>query len=83
MRFIELISPLDEQQIWKTGRFFYSDKILVVIKDSYSELEPLSGTATEHIRFKIPNHKGDIAIIPSYSRNICRCAIDFVSQPGR
>ena len=70
VRFIELM-PFDEQQIWKTGRFFHSDKILTVIKEAYSSLEPMLGTATEHIRFKIPNHMGDIAIIPSYSRNIC------------
>ena len=70
VRFIELM-PFDEQQIWKKGRFFNCDQILTMIKDTYSVLEPLLGTATEHIRFKIPNHMGDIAIIPSYSRNIC------------
>ena len=70
VRFIELM-PFDEQQIWKTGRFFHSDQILSLISEHYPHIERTSGTATEHIRCKIPKYQGDIAIIPAYSRNIC------------
>ena len=58
--------PFDEQQIWKTGRFFHSDKILAIIKDSYSELEPLLGTATESIPVKYNGKDISIAFNPSY-----------------
>jgi GTP 3',8-cyclase len=70
VRFIELM-PFDEKQIWKTGRFFQSNRIMEYIAPKYPNIEPLQGSATEHIRFKIPLHKGDVAIIPAYSRNIC------------
>ena len=41
------------------------------ISEHYPQIQRTSGTATEHLRFKIPQHKGDVAIIPAYSRNIC------------
>jgi cyclic pyranopterin phosphate synthase len=70
VRFIELM-PFDAHQIWKTGKFFSAEHIQKELKDHFPEIKTTDGTATEHAIFQIPNYAGKVAVIPSYSRNLC------------
>ena len=70
VRFIELM-PFDAHQIWKTGKFYRSEDILNDLKHKVKDLHPITGSNTEHYIFQVDGYLGKIAIIPSYSRNIC------------
>ncbi len=70
VRFIELM-PFDSHQIWKTGKFFRSDKIVKYLKSHYKGLESVTGSSTEHYIFNIKNYIGRVAVIPSYTRSLC------------
>ena len=70
VRFIELM-PFDAHQIWKTGKFFSAEHIQKELKDHFPEIKTTDGTATEHAIFQVPNYAGKVAVIPSYSRNLC------------
>jgi cyclic pyranopterin phosphate synthase len=63
--------PFDAHQIWKTGKFFSAEHIQKELKDHFPEIKTTDGTATEHAIFQIPNYAGKVAVIPSYSRNLC------------
>lgn len=71
VRFIELM-PFDSHQIWKTGKFLSGDHILKELKHKYPVLEKAIGTRTEYNIFQIPKYEGKVAIIPAFSRTICR-----------
>ena len=70
VRFIEL-QPFDDNQIWRTGKFFSADNIRALLNRSYPDLHPVRGNATEYFSYTQPNHKGSIAIIPAFTRNFC------------
>jgi cyclic pyranopterin phosphate synthase len=70
VRFIELM-PFDAHQIWKTGKFYKSEDILNDLKHKVKGLHPITGSNTEHYIFQVDGYLGKIAIIPSYSRNLC------------
>ena len=70
VRFIELM-PFDAHQIWKTGKFYKSEDILNDLKHKVQGLNPITGSSTEHYIFQVDGYLGKIAIIPSYSRNLC------------
>ena len=70
VRFIEL-QPFDDNQIWRTGKFFSADKIRTLLNSYYPDLKPVRGYATEYFSYTQPNHKGSIAIIPAFTRNFC------------
>ena len=70
VRFIELM-PFDAHQIWKTGKFYKSEDIVNDLKDKVKGLHPINGSNTEHYIFQVDGYLGKIAIIPSYSRNLC------------
>ncbi len=70
VRFIEL-QPFDDNQIWKTGRFFSADKTRALLNSYYPDLNPIKGHATEYFSYTQPNHKGSVAIIPAFTRNFC------------
>ena len=70
VRFIELM-PFDAHQIWKTGKFFSAEHIQKELKDHFPNIKITAGTATEHFIFQVPNYAGKVAVIPSYSRNLC------------
>ena len=70
VRFIELM-PFDAHQIWKTGKFFSAENIQKELKDHFPNIKKTDGTATEHFIFQVPNYAGKVAVIPSYSRNLC------------
>ncbi|HJL79134.1 MAG TPA: GTP 3',8-cyclase MoaA [Candidatus Marinimicrobia bacterium] len=70
VRFIELM-PFDTHQIWKTGKFYSAEKITEDLTKQYPALTPCNGSKTEHRVFHIPGYCGKIAIIPSYTRDIC------------
>ena len=70
VRFIELM-PFDAQQIWKTGRFFRAENINAELIKLFPEIKTASGSATEFTTFNVPGYKGKVAVIPSYSRDLC------------
>lgn len=70
VRFMEL-QPFDDHQIWRTGRFMGAEMIREHLFSTFPELVSITGTATEHYSFRLPGHKGSIAIIPAFSRNFC------------
>ena len=71
VRFIELM-PFDSHQIWKTGKFYKADEILSQIKYRYKDFVDVSGSSTEHHIFRLKGYQGKVAIIPSYTRSLCR-----------
>ncbi len=71
VRFIELM-PFDDHQIWKTGRYMGTDMILEEIRRVIPELIRERGTKTEQFYFKPKGFTGAFAVIPSFSRTICR-----------
>jgi len=70
VRFIELM-PFDAQQIWKTGKFFRAENIKDELKTLFPEIKVSKGSATEFTIYNVPGYKGKVAIIPSYSRDLC------------
>ena len=70
IRFIELM-PFDSHQIWKTGKFYRAEQIVNDLKSNYDTLESITGSSTEHYIFKINDHLGKVAVIPSYTRSLC------------
>jgi cyclic pyranopterin phosphate synthase len=70
VRFMEL-QPFDDQQIWRTGRFMGAEMIRERLFSAFPELEAVTGHSTEHYSFRLPDHRGSIAIIPAFSRNFC------------
>lgn len=70
VRFMEL-QPFDDSQIWRTGRFMGAEMIRERLVGAYPELEAVTGHSTEHYSFRLPGHRGSIAIIPAFSRNFC------------
>lgn len=70
IRFIELM-PFDFRQIWKTGKFFSADHLCQALKKRFPTLIPTDGSWTEYTTYSIPGYLGKVAVIPSYSRNIC------------
>jgi cyclic pyranopterin phosphate synthase len=71
VRFLEL-QPFDDNQIWRTGRFFGADRIQELLKRYYPDLQTLRGQSTQYFSYTLPFHKGLIAIIPAFTRNFCR-----------
>lgn len=70
VRFIELM-PFDAHQIWRTGKFYGAERIVEDLKRLYPQLGPVDGSATEHHVFRVPEYKGKVAVIPSFSRTLC------------
>ena len=70
VRFIELM-PFDSDQIWKTGKFYHSKDILKDLQKRLNKINLIGGSSTEHYAFQLQGAKGKVAIIPSYTRNLC------------
>jgi cyclic pyranopterin phosphate synthase len=70
VRFIELM-PFDSHQIWKTGHFMGVELGLKRLQENYDSLQPTAGSSTEHQIYRVPGYRGKIALIPSYTRNMC------------
>lgn len=71
VRFIELM-PFDAHQIWKTGQFYGAEHIREDLKKAFPDMIPDQGSTTEESVFRLPNSEGKFAIIPAYTRSICR-----------
>jgi len=83
VRFMEL-QPFDDNQIWRTGRFFSADKIQELLNAHYPDLETLTGSATQYFSYTLPRHKGSIAIIPAFTRNFCsQCNKIRITSDGK
>jgi len=63
--------PFDAQQIWKTGKFFRAENIKAELIKLFPKIKTASGSATEFTTFNVPGYKGKVAVIPSYSRDLC------------
>ena len=63
--------PFDSHQIWKTGKFYQAEQIVFDLKNLVDELVPVDGSQTERYIFRRNGYKGKIAVIPSYTRNMC------------
>ncbi|TLU57703.1 MAG: GTP 3',8-cyclase MoaA [Chlorobium sp.] len=70
VRFLEL-QPFDDNQIWRTGRFFSAEKIREMLQQCYPGLQPLTGQSTQYFSYTLSEHKGSVAIIPAFTRNFC------------
>ena len=70
VRFIELM-PFDDKQIWKTGKFVRTEHLEERIRHVFPTMITTTGSATEHRVLQLPNAQGKIALIPSYSRQLC------------
>ncbi len=83
VRFIEL-QPFDDNQIWRTGKFFSADKIDELLKSYYPSLQNIRGESTEYFSYTLPNHQGSIAIIPAFTRNFCsQCNKFRITSTGK
>ncbi len=72
VRFMEL-QPFDDNQIWRTGKFFGADKIREMLHDRFPDIQQTEGSSTEFFGFRLPGYKGSIAVIPAFTRNFCSC----------
>jgi len=70
VRFIELM-PFDASQIWKTGQFLSTDKMMDRFTRIFRQSEVVEGSSTEHMTFRLPGGAGKVAFIPSYTRDFC------------
>lgn len=70
VRFIELM-PFDSHQIWNTGKFYHSKDILEDLQKRSNKINFIHGSSTEHYAFQFQGAKGKVAVIPSYTRNLC------------
>jgi cyclic pyranopterin phosphate synthase len=71
VRFMEL-HPFDDNQIWRTCKFFGADRIQELLKSYYPDLQIFRGQSTQYFSYTLPYHKGLIAIIPAFTWNFCR-----------
>lgn len=71
VRFIELM-PFDARQVWKTGRFFGAELILAALREQCGELVADEGSSTEEHVLRRPGAPGKLAVIPAYTRSLCR-----------
>jgi cyclic pyranopterin phosphate synthase len=71
VRFIELM-PFDAKQVWKTGRFFGAELILEALRERCDELVADEGSSTEEHVLRRPGAPGKLAVIPAYTRSLCR-----------
>lgn len=71
VRFIELM-PFDSHQIWKTGKFLSASAICELIRQAFPTIETAAGSSTEHHCFRVPNYAGNVAVIPAFTRSLCR-----------
>ncbi|TCD48693.1 GTP 3',8-cyclase MoaA [Chlorobium sp. N1] len=83
VRFMEL-QPFDDHQIWRTGKFLGMDKIRERLLELHPEMEELQGSGTQYYSFRLPEHRGSVAIIPAYTRNFCQsCNRIRITAGGR
>ena len=83
VRFIELM-PFDANQIWKTGHFLSTEKMMDRFTRLYRQSEVVDGSSTEHMTFRLPGGAGKVAFIPSYTRDFCAdCTRIRLTADGR
>jgi cyclic pyranopterin phosphate synthase len=83
VRFIELM-PFDASQIWKTGHFLSTEKMMDRFTRLYRQSEVVEGSSTEHTTFRLPGGAGRVAFIPSYTRDFCAdCTRIRLTADGR
>ncbi len=72
VRFIEFM-PFDAHQIWVDGDYLLRAKDIVArLHHEYADLRTASGSETEHHCYRVKNYRGRIAVIPAFTRSLCR-----------
>lgn len=72
VRFIEFM-PFDAEQLWKEGDYLMRARDIVArLHREYDELLAGQGSETEHHHFRIKGYQGNVAVIPAFTRSLCR-----------
>ncbi|MBL4852353.1 MAG: GTP 3',8-cyclase MoaA [Gammaproteobacteria bacterium] len=72
VRFIEFM-PFDAKQLWCDGDYLVRAKDIVTrLHKTYNELLAVPGSETEHHHYRIAGYKGTVAVIPAFTRSLCR-----------
>lgn len=72
VRFIEFM-PFDAKQLWCEGDYLMRAKDIVAkLHGLYSELLADKGSETEHHHYRIKGYQGAVAVIPAFTRSLCR-----------
>ena len=72
VRFIEFM-PFDAKQLWCEGDYLMRAKdIVATLHRVYDALVVEKGSETEHHHFRIKGYKGWVAVIPAFTRSLCR-----------
>ncbi|MBN4050479.1 GTP 3',8-cyclase MoaA [Gammaproteobacteria bacterium AH-315-M22] len=72
VRFIEFM-PFDAKQLWSDGDYLVRAKDIVTqLHKTYNELLVVKGSETEHHHYRIAGYKGTVAVIPAFTRSLCR-----------
>lgn len=72
VRFIEFM-PFDAHQMWADGDYLVRAKDIVGrLYSQYHELVAVSGSETEHYHYRISGYRGSVAVIPAFTRALCR-----------
>ncbi len=72
VRFIEFM-PFDAKQLWCEGDYLMRAKDIVAqLHRLYDGLMAAKGSETEHHHFRIKGYQGSVAVIPAFTRSLCR-----------
>jgi cyclic pyranopterin phosphate synthase len=84
VRFIELMPFNSQENKWRESAYTSAIYVQELLKAAYPELSTERGTATEQYCFSLEGHKGNIAIIPAYTRSLCEaCTRLRVTADGK
>ncbi len=72
VRFIEFM-PFDARQLWVDGDYLLRAKDIVAqLHHHYAQLSATPGSETEHHCYRVKGYRGSIAVIPAFTRSLCR-----------
>ncbi|MBL1294287.1 MAG: GTP 3',8-cyclase MoaA [Thiotrichales bacterium] len=72
VRFIEFM-PFDANQLWCEGDYLMRAKDIVAkLHGLYDGLMAGKGSETEHHHYRIKGYQGAVAVIPAFTRSLCR-----------
>ncbi len=72
VRFIEFM-PFDAKQLWCEGDYLMRAKDIVAkLHGLYDGLMADKGSETEHHHYRIKGYQGAVAVIPAFTRSLCR-----------
>ncbi len=72
VRFIELMPFNTNPGKWQHQTFTSANHVLGVLKQLFPELRQTQGSSTETHYFSLEGYQGHVAVIPAYTRTMCR-----------